>query len=116
MRRRDFVTLVGGAAAWPLAALAQETGRTYRVGGLSAGSRGTPPSVALFDELRRFGFIEGQNLAVDWREYSLHIDRISEFAAELVKNKADVIYAQRGCRNPCRPASDDNDTDPRNHR
>ena len=94
MRRRDFITLIGGAAvAWPLAALAQQAGRTYRVGALSAGLRDSPPSVALFDELRRFGFIEGQNLTIDWRQYSLHIDRISEFAADLVKSKVDVIYA-----------------------
>ena len=94
MRRRDFITLIGSAAAaWPLAALAQEAGRTYRVGALSAGLRDSPPSVAMFDELRRFGFIEGQNLIVDWRQYSLHVDRISEFAADLVKSKVDVIYA-----------------------
>ena len=92
MRRRDFITLVGGAAAWPLAARAQEAGRTYRVGGLSGGPRDSPPTMAMFDELRRFGFIEGQNLTIDWRQYSEHIDRISEFAADLVKAKVDVIY------------------------
>ena len=47
----------------------------------------------MFDELRRFGFIEGQNLTIDWRQYTLHIDLISEFAADLVKSKVDVIYA-----------------------
>jgi putative ABC transport system substrate-binding protein len=94
MRRRDFITLVGGAAAaWPIAVLAQEVGRTYRVGGLSSGPRDAPPIVAMFDELRRFGFIEGKNLTIDWREYSLHIDLISEFATDLVKSKVDVIYA-----------------------
>jgi putative tryptophan/tyrosine transport system substrate-binding protein len=94
VRRRDFITLVGVvAAAWPLAARAQEAGRTYRVGGLSGGPRDSPPTMAMFDELRRFGFIEGQNLTIDWREYSVHIDRISEFAADLVKSKVDVIYA-----------------------
>ena len=49
--------------------------------------------VAMFDELRRLGFIEGQNLTIDWRAYALHIDLIPEFAAELVKAKVDVIYA-----------------------
>ena len=93
MRRRDFITLVGAATvARPLAALAQEAGRTYRVGGLSGGPRNSPPTAAMFDELRRFGFIEGQNLTIDWRQYSLHIDRVSEFAADLVKAKVDVIY------------------------
>ena len=69
LRRRDFITLLGGAAAWPLAARAQEPGRTYRIGGLTAASRDAPYNVAMFEELRRFGFIEGQNLTIDWRDY-----------------------------------------------
>jgi putative tryptophan/tyrosine transport system substrate-binding protein len=93
MRRRKFITLLGGAAAWPLAALAQQAGRTYRVGGLSSGPRNSLAIVAMFDELRRFGFIDGQNLTIDWRQYTLHIDLISELAADLVKAKVDVIYA-----------------------
>jgi putative tryptophan/tyrosine transport system substrate-binding protein len=47
----------------------------------------------MFDELRRLGFIEGQNLTIVWRAYALHIDLAPEFAAELVKSKVDVIYA-----------------------
>ena len=47
----------------------------------------------MFDELGRLGFIEGQNLTVDWREYALQIDVVSEFAAELVKGHVDLIYA-----------------------
>jgi putative tryptophan/tyrosine transport system substrate-binding protein len=94
VRRRDFITLVGGAAvAWPLAALAQQAGRIYRVGGLSVAPRNSPTIVAMLDELRRFGFIEDQNLTIEWRQYTLHIDLISEFAADLVKSKVDVIYA-----------------------
>ena len=93
MRRREFVALMGASVTWPFAALAQEPGRTYRVGGLSSGPRNSPPFVAMFDELRRFGFIEGQNLTIDWRSYALHIDLIPEFVAELVKSKVDIIYA-----------------------
>jgi putative tryptophan/tyrosine transport system substrate-binding protein len=94
MRRRNFITLVGGAAvAWPLAALAQQAGRIYRVGGLSVAPRNSPTIVAMLDELRRLGFIEDQNLTIEWRQYTLHIDLISEFAADLVKSKVDVIYA-----------------------
>jgi putative ABC transport system substrate-binding protein len=93
VRRRDFITLVGGAAvAWPLAASAQEAGRTYRLGGMSGSRRDSPFVVAMSDELRRFGFIEGQNLTIDWREYGPRPDLISEFAAELVKAHVDVIY------------------------
>jgi putative tryptophan/tyrosine transport system substrate-binding protein len=93
MRRREFIALMGASVTWPFAALAQQAGRTYRVGGLSSGPRNSPPLVAMFDELRRFGFIEGQNLTIDWRSYALHIDLIPEFVAELVKSKVDVIYA-----------------------
>jgi putative ABC transport system substrate-binding protein len=92
MRRREFIALMG-AAAWPFAAMAQQAGRTYRVGGLSSGPRNSANIVAMLDELRRFGFIEGQNLTIDWRQYTLHIDLIPEIAAELVKSKVDVIYA-----------------------
>ena len=65
----------------------------YRVGGLSTGPRNSPAQAAMFDELRRFGFIDGQNLTIHWRQYPLHIDLISEFAADLVKSQVDVIYA-----------------------
>jgi putative tryptophan/tyrosine transport system substrate-binding protein len=94
VRRRDFITLVGGAAvAWPLAALAQEAGRTYRIGGLSSGPRSSPLMDAMFDEVRRFGFIEGQNLTVYWHQYLKRIDLIPEFAEEFVKAHVDVIFA-----------------------
>jgi putative tryptophan/tyrosine transport system substrate-binding protein len=93
MGRREFIALLGASVAWPLAALAQEPGRTYRVGGLSSGPRSSQPFVAMFDELRRFGFIESQNLTIDWRAFALNIDLIPEFVAELVKSKVDVIYA-----------------------
>jgi putative tryptophan/tyrosine transport system substrate-binding protein len=92
MRRRDFITLVGGAAAaWPLAARALEAGRTYRLGCLLPLPRDAPINIAFFDELRRRGFIEGQNLTVEYRAYGLHVDLISEYAAELVKARVDVI-------------------------
>ena len=67
MRRREFIALMGASVAWPFAAMAQQPGRTYRLGGLSSSPRNPPAFVAMFDELRRFGFIEGQNLTIDWR-------------------------------------------------
>ena len=65
MRRREFIALMGASVAWPFAAMAQQAGRTYRLGGLSSSPRNAPPFVAMFDELRRLGFIEGQNLTID---------------------------------------------------
>ena len=94
MKRRDFITLAGGAvAALPLAALAQKAGRTYRLGCLSPHPRDIHFNVRFFDNLRRAGFIEGQNLTIDYRAFAPHIDLISQLAAELVIAQPDVIYA-----------------------
>jgi putative ABC transport system substrate-binding protein len=94
MRRRDFMTLAGGAvAALPLAALAQKAGRIYRLGCLSPHPRDIPFNVRFFDKLRRAGFIEDQNLTIDYRAFAPHIDLISQHAAELVIAQPDVIYA-----------------------
>ena len=91
MRRREFIALMGASVTWPFAALAQQAGRTYRLGAVSSAARNTPPFVAMFDELRRRGFIMGQNLTVDWRSYGPRIDLIPQFVAELVKSQVDVI-------------------------
>lgn len=61
MRRRDFFLAGCATIAWSIAARAQEAGRTYRLGGLSASPREAPYYVAMFENLRRLGFIEGQN-------------------------------------------------------
>jgi putative ABC transport system substrate-binding protein len=94
MRRREFITLLGGAAAgWPLAVRAQEAGRKYRIAYLSPNPRNVPTFVALFDELRQFGFIEGQNLTIDHRDYGQHIELLPKYADELFGIPADVIVA-----------------------
>ena len=67
MKRREFITLLGGAVAWPLAARAQEARRVYRLGVLHQLPRTAPQFPQLFDGLRREGFIEGRNLAIDPR-------------------------------------------------
>jgi len=64
VKRREFITLLGGAAAWPLAARAQQAGRTYRLGFLTGRPRAIPEYDAFFDELRRNGFIEGQSARI----------------------------------------------------
>ena len=92
MRRREFIALLGASVTWPLAAMAQEPGRTYRLGCLWSSPRGNEPAYkAFFDELRRRGFIEGQNLTVEYRAYAQHVDLISQYAVELVKARVDVI-------------------------
>jgi putative ABC transport system substrate-binding protein len=94
MKRREFITLLGGAAAtWPLAVRAQEAGRTYRIGFLSPVGRNTPVYGAFFDELRLNGFIEGQNLEVAPGGFGVPYDQISEVAAALVKTAPDAICA-----------------------
>jgi putative ABC transport system substrate-binding protein len=94
IRRREFVVTVGSAAAFgSLAASAQEPGRTHRLGGLFPSPRGAPQNVAFFEELRRSGFIEGLNLTIDWRGYGQGVELVSEFAAELVNARVDVIAA-----------------------
>ena len=92
MRRREFIALMGASVALPFAATAQQSGRTYRLGGVSGSPRNAPPAVAMSDELRRLGFIEGQNLTIDWRSYGPRADLIPELVAELVKAHVDVIY------------------------
>jgi putative tryptophan/tyrosine transport system substrate-binding protein len=91
MRRREFIALMGASVVWPFAAMAQQAGRTYRLGAVFASPRNTPASVAMIDELRRFGFVEGQNLIIEWRSYGPHPDLISQYAGELVQARVDVI-------------------------
>jgi putative ABC transport system substrate-binding protein len=96
MRRRDFITLLGGAAAWPLAAGAQQadsTARQVRVG-LIAASPPTPAMLNAFrDGMRERGYVEGQNLsvAVRWPQGSFEQD--PGVVAELVSGNVDVIVA-----------------------
>jgi ABC-type uncharacterized transport system substrate-binding protein len=97
MRRREFITLLGGAAAvWPFASAAQEAGRTYRLGILAPFPREEPASLPFFNELLRRGFIEGKNLTIYYRDFGPHVDLISEYAAELVKDRVDVIWGAGG--------------------
>ena len=92
MRRREFITLVGGAAAaWPVLAQAQEPGRNYRVGSLHLSLRTAPYHIAFYEALRNQGFIEGQNLSVDEHGYGLRADQVREHASLLAKAQVDVI-------------------------
>jgi putative ABC transport system substrate-binding protein len=92
MRRREFIALMGASVTSPVAALAQEPGRTYRLGQLYP-ARHADVTTAFFDEMRRHGFIEGKNLNVESRNTALHPDRLPEYVAELVNARVDVILA-----------------------
>ena len=91
-RRREFNTLLGGAAASPLAARAQEDGRTYRLGFLLPSARQTPAVEAFFDELRLNGFVEGKNLVVV-PGFEATDNNLAERAAALVNAAPDAIVA-----------------------
>jgi putative ABC transport system substrate-binding protein len=94
MNRRDFITLLGGAAAWPLAARAQQ--RTLPVIGIlgSTTAEVGASRVNLFMQgLNYTGFVEGQNIAVEARWANNHYDRLPAMAAELVSARVALIFA-----------------------
>jgi putative tryptophan/tyrosine transport system substrate-binding protein len=95
LKRRQFITLVGGAAAWPVAARAQRTGSVRRIGVLMNGNERDPvyrAYVAAFVQaLQRLGWLEGQNLRIDFRWPPADPERIGAYAAELVGMTPDVI-------------------------
>jgi len=98
MRRRDFITLIGGAAgAWPLAAHAQQPERMRRVGVLTNLSQGDPEdqirNAAFLQELQPLGWTVGRNVQIDYRWGAGNTDRNRKYAAELVALAPDVILA-----------------------
>ena len=98
MKRRDFIALLGGAAAWPLAARAQQPGeRVRRVGVLMSMAaddpEGQPRITALAQGMREMGWAVGRNLQIDYRWAAGDPDRIRKYAAELVALAPDVILA-----------------------
>ena len=93
MNRRAFITLLGGAATWPLAARAQQPGRTYRLGFFLPVARDAPAMIAFFDELRVHGFVEGQNLAIIPGGFQAGNERIDHLVPALIKAAPDVIIS-----------------------
>jgi putative tryptophan/tyrosine transport system substrate-binding protein len=92
LRRRQFITLLGGAAVWPLTARAQQrTGKIPRVGFLL--NVQSELVDALFKGLRDSGYIEGQNIIVETRFAGYILDRIDQFASELVALNCNLIFA-----------------------
>jgi len=93
MKRREFITLVGGTvAAWPFAARAQQAGKQPTIGFLGAAPSIESQRIAAFvQRLRELGWIDGRNLAIEYRWAEGRNERYTEIAAELVRLKVDVI-------------------------
>ena len=103
MRRRDFITALGTAAAWPLAARAQQPAKMKRIAYVhSAGNvsrisvSGEPFYRAFFEELSRMGYVEGQNLGVERYSGEGRTERYAELARDVVNTHPDLILAVGG--------------------
>src|SRR5215510_1825853 len=93
LKRRDFITLLGGTAAgWPLAARAQQAGKLPTIGFLGADPAAFSPWTAAFvAHLRELGWIENRTIAIEYRWSEGRTERYAEIAAEFVRSKVDVI-------------------------
>src|SRR5215510_14436735 len=97
VKRRELITLLdGAAAAWPLVVRAQQqAGKVPRIGFLGLTSSSDRPSLldAFRQGLRELGWVEGQNIALDYRFAEDRVDRLPDLAAELVRFKVDLIVS-----------------------
>jgi putative ABC transport system substrate-binding protein len=109
MRRRDFITLLGGAAAWPLAARAQQPGRMRRIGVLVPGVADDPytqiQTARFLQGLQEHGWTVGRNVQIDWRWTIFDRERYRTLAAELVALGPDVLLAGGATVAPLRAAT-----------
>jgi putative tryptophan/tyrosine transport system substrate-binding protein len=101
MRRREFITILGGAAVvWPLSAYTQQAERVRRIGvlsGTAAGDQETQDRIAAFQQrLQQLGWIDGRNVRIDHRVWAGDLDLARRYAAELVALAPDVILAGGG--------------------
>jgi putative ABC transport system substrate-binding protein len=93
VKRREFITLLGGAAAtWPLAARAQKSGKIARIGYLSSANPRSMPAFQAFEQrLRELGYFEGQNIVIEYRNAEGEVDRLPDLAADLMRLDVNVI-------------------------
>jgi putative ABC transport system substrate-binding protein len=104
MRRRDFITLLGGATVWPVAVRAQQ--KVAVVGVLvSAGAESSAAMVTFRQGLSDAGYVEGRNLAIEFRDAESHLDRLSALATDLVERKVDLIFAGGPAVQPAKNAT-----------
>jgi putative tryptophan/tyrosine transport system substrate-binding protein len=95
MRRRELIALLGSVAALSLAARAQQPGKVYSIGFLTAGASaaGTPALPAFVEALQELGWIEGKNIIFEYRYGENRLERLPNLAAELARLRVDVIVA-----------------------
>src|SRR5688500_13880340 len=96
MRRREFIALLGGAAAWPGAVTAQVAPKTHRLGFVTPGPPIAPGSgngLLLFGSLASRGYVLDRNLLIDSRSAMARAERLPQLVDELIANKVDVIIA-----------------------
>src|SRR5262249_13332795 len=93
LKRREFITLLGGAAAWPLVAHAQQPAKLPTIGylGSSTPSIDSQWIAAFVQRLRELGWVDGRNVAIEYRWAEGRVERYDEIAAEFVRLKVDVI-------------------------
>ena len=110
MRRRQFITLLGGAAAWPLAARAQQTERMRRIGVLAGGAAANDAetqarNAAFAQRLQELGWIDGRNLSIDYRYGLGNAADVRRYVTELVSSHPTSSWspAPRLWRRCCRP-------------
>ena len=97
MRRREFIVALGGAAAWPVVARGQQPKKVPRIGFLATGSLELADSLVNINAFRRglreLGYVEGENILVEYRTADSRIERFADQASELVRLKVEIIVA-----------------------
>src|SRR5262249_57405069 len=97
MNRRALISLIGGAAAWPLAARAQQGAKVPRIGYLLTGPLESPEARAMLDAFRQGlherGYVEGQTIVIEYRSADGKIERFPSLARQLASLKLDLILA-----------------------
>ena len=114
LQRREFLSLLGGAAAsWPLAARAQSPRKVPRIGVLLPGTAASFAlrTKALLEGLRDLGYVEGQTIAIEWRWGQDRVEGLPELAADLVGRNVDVLVTGGNAGGQGAQERDRNDTD-----
>ena len=118
MRRRHFIVLIGGAAAWPLAARAQQSSRMKRIAIVSPatkigdmGVNGSRVYRVFFEELSRLGYVEGQNLVVERYSGEGRIEHYADLARDVVNTHPDLIFSRYDSFGVELQSGDDDDPD-----